>query len=171
MSQETKENGGFADETEIDVPEVPLTVKVILTAMVGGLAGMVLMVPLLVGVPAAFDLFRTDPVVGFSTILSYVGLEPSLVGGVALFVVGGTMFLPLLFLVVGAFLPPLNPRPVRGVTYATIFWVGFVMAFWPGGSALTIGVFLLVSLLAHWVYGATLAFAVDRTTGIPQHDV
>jgi hypothetical protein len=129
------------------------------------------MLPILVGLPLVFDLFSTDPIADFAPFVAYLGVEPSLTVGVALFVLGGITVLPLMFLVVGSFLPPESPRYSRGITFATIFWLGFILAFWPGGGLLKISVFLLVSLLAHWVYGVTLAGFISRTTGIPQHDV
>lgn len=149
----------------------PITLRVIGTAMVGGLAGMVLMLPVLVGVPLAFSLFRTEPIAQFAPFLDHLGFEPSLALGVTLFIIGGATILPLMFVVVGAFLPPEEPRYLRGVTYATIFWTGFILAFWPGGNGATITVFLVVSLLAHWIYGAVLGQVLHRTVGIPQHDV
>lgn len=149
----------------------PITLRVIGTAMVGGLVGMVLMLPVLVGIPFAFSLFRTEPIAQFAPFLTQIGFEPSLALGVTLFVIGGTTVLPLMFVVVGAFLPPEEPRYLRGVTYATIFWTGFILAFWPGGDGATVTVFLVVSLLAHWIYGAVLGQTLVRTVGIPQHDV
>lgn len=151
--------------------DVPITVRVILTGMGGGLVGMILMLPVLVGLPLVFDLFRTDPIAEFAPFIAYLGVEPSLAVGLALFVIGGTTVLPLIFVVVGAFMPPENPRYARGITFATIFWFGFIMAFWPGGDLLTIALFLGMSLLAHWIYGAALGTFLVRTVGIPQHDV
>lgn len=166
MSEHTTESRRSSLEAED-----PITAKVILTAMASGLVGMILMLPVLVGLPFAFDLFLTDPIANFAPFITYLGVEPSLALGVALFVIGGTTVLPLIFVVVGSFLPPATPRYARGVTFATIFWLGFILAFWPGGTRLTIALFLLVSLLAHWVYGAVLGGLLSRTVGLPQHDV
>lgn len=151
--------------------EIPISVKLVLTAMFGGLVGMVLMLPVLVGIPLAFGLFRTEPIAQFAPFLAQVGVEPSLALGVSLFVVGGATILPLMFVVVGSFLPPKEPRYLRGVTFATAFWTGFVLAFWPGGGLLTGAVFLLVSLVAHWIYGAALGRVLDGLMEIPQHEV
>jgi multicomponent Na+:H+ antiporter subunit D len=107
-------------------------------------------------------------VAGFA---AFFGIEPTASLGMILFGVGGTFVLPIIFLVVGSFLPPREPRYLRGVTFATFFWTGFAPAFWPGTGALSVGIFLVVSLVAHCVYGATLGFVLDRTTGIPQHEV
>lgn len=171
MSDRTRTNDRIALGEPALKEGVPITIRVVLSAMAGGFVGMVLMLPVLVGIPALFGLFRTDPIAEFAPFLVHVGFEPSLALGVALFVIGGTTVLPVMFTVVGEFLPPMEPRALKGVTFATIFWVGFVLAFWPGGGALTIALFLVVSLLAHWIYGLTLGVVLDRTTGVPEHAV
>ena len=52
-----------------------------------------------------------------------------------------------------------------------IFWIGFVIAFWPDGGIVTTASFVVFSLLGHWLYGFTLGLTLDRTTGIPEHEV
>lgn len=176
MSQETR-NEEFAsvDETAVDdaaVHEVLITGRLVITAMVSGLVGMVLMVPLLVGIPVLFGVFRTEPIAQFADFGgAFFGPGPPLALGVALFVVGGMTVIPLMFLVVGAFLPPERPRYARGVSFATIIWTGFLLGFWPGEGLVAVAVFLIVSLVAHWVYGGTLGYLLDRYAEIPQHDV
>jgi hypothetical protein len=168
MSSEQSESGTLpAEEMEI-AAEVPITLRLIGTAMLSGLIGMVLMLPVLVGVPVALDLFQTEPIVRFA---SFLGMEPSLEVGIALFVLGGTLFLPVQFLVVGAFLPPASPRYARGVSFGVIYWIGFLMAFWPGGGTLAVALFVMVSFLYHVFYGFTLGYLIDRWAEIPQHEV
>ena len=163
--------------TEVAVDEMieelglPITARVVLAAMAGGFAGTVLMLPVLVGIPALLGFFETGPITDFAGFAAFFGIEPTLTLGLFLFGVGGTLVLPLVFLVVGSFLPPERPRPVRGATFATFFWSGFFPAFWPEGGALTVGLFLVLSLISHWIYGLTLGTVLHRTTGIPQHEV
>ncbi|MFB6161602.1 MAG: DUF6789 family protein [Haloferacaceae archaeon] len=172
MSGETTEAEPVPVEgTVSEALETIITGRVVLTAMTGGLAGTALMLPVLVGIPGLLGLFRTAPITDFAGIAGFFGVEPTLALGVALFGAGGTVVLPLVFLVIGSFLPPKTPRAVRGVTFATCFWIGFVTAFWPGGSTATGALFLVLSLLGHWTYGLTLGAVLDRTTGIPQHEV
>lgn len=171
MSGEQIPTRQLTAEEQLEEYGIPITVRVVAVTMGAGLVGMVLMLPLLVGVPIALDLFRTEPIVEFSNFGLFFGIEPSMTLGIALFLVGGTTILPLVFLVLGSYLPPEEPRYVRGATYATIFWAGFVFAFWPGGGLLTVALFVVVSLVAHWVYGVTLGYVLHRTIGIPQHDV
>jgi hypothetical protein len=150
---------------------LPISARVVLMSMAGGLLGTVLMLPVLVGIPQALGLFLTEPITRFAGFAAFFGIEPTPMLGMVVFGVGGTFVLPLIFLVVGSFLPPREPRYLRGVTFAAFFWTGFAPAFWPGTGALAVGIFLVVSLLGHCVYGATLGFVLDRTTGIPQHEV
>lgn len=149
----------------------PIRRDVVLTAVLGGLLGVIAMLPVLAGIPRLLGEFRTQPVVDFAALGMVIGLEPSLALGVAIFVLAGTVVLPLLFVVAGAFLPPRQPRRVRGVTFATLMWTGFVLAFWPGGNWITVVLFLGFSLAAHWIYGLVLGATVERLVGIPEHDV
>lgn len=172
MSSETSESPASAvDGNVAESVSVPITVRVILGAMTGGLAGTIAMLPVLVGVPELLGLFRAEPVVRFAGFAEFFGLEPTVALGIALFAFGGTVVLPLTFIVVGAFLPPESPRFLRGASFATTFWVGFVPAFWPDGGLVTILGFLFFSLISHWIYGLTLGYVLTRITHLPQHEV
>lgn len=173
MSKESDSTSLSTGEEPVALEEagILITLRVIAVAMGGGLAGMLLMLPLLAGIPIAFDLFRTESIVEFAQFGLYLGLEPSLTTGIVLFILGGTTVLPLLFLIAGAFLPPEEPRYLRGATFATIIWIGFLIAFWPGGGVLTVVLFFVISLVSHWIYGTTLGYVLHSTIGVPQHDV
>ena len=172
MSSESAE----ADTVSIydeDITEMglPISIKVVLMSMTGGLLGTVLMMPVLVGVPQLLGLFSTGAITEFAGFAAFFGIDPTPTLGIVVFGMGGTFVLPLIFLVVGSFLPPQEPRYLRGVTFAIFFWTGFVPAFWPGTTTLAIALFVVVSLVGHCIYGATLGYVLDRTTGIPQHEV
>lgn len=172
MSSEATSNETLSrEEMEGSAAELPITIRLVGTAMLGGVVGMVLMLPLLVGAPLALGLFRTAPIVEFSSIGTFFGLQPSLTLGVVIFVLGGSTLLPVQFLVVGAFLPPASPRYLRGVSFMIAYWFGFLFAFWPGGGLLTIAIFVLVSLVSHGIYGVSLGYLLDRWAEIPQHEV
>ena len=172
MSSESAEADAVTIYDE-DISEMglPISIKVVLMSMAGGLLGTVFMMPVLVGVPQLLGLFSTTAITDFAGFAAFFGFDPSPTLGIVVFGMGGTFVLPLIFLVVGSFLPPREPRYLRGMTFAVCFWTGFVPAFWPGTNALAIALFIVVSLLGHCIYGATLGFVLDRTTGIPQHEV
>lgn len=151
-------------EAELDINR-----QVVLAAFAGGAAGLLAMVPVLFALPALLGLFRADPLVDVAELGRVLGLEPSLALGAVVFVAGGVVALPLLFVVAAAFLPPREPRYARGITFATIMWTGFVIAFWPGQYAGVI--FLGVSLAGHWAYGYVLGQVTDRFAHVPQHTI
>lgn len=179
MSSETPES---VMDIESPEAEIAITPRLILLSMLAGLIGVILMTPLLVGVPVALGVFRPEPLAEFANIGSFFGIQegllgpifgygPSIVLGALLYVFGGVLFLPVQFLVVGGFLPPESPRFARGGTFAMLWWGGFLAAFWPGGSIVTISLFLLVSIVSHLIYGLSLGYLLDRWAEIPQHKV
>jgi phage shock protein PspC (stress-responsive transcriptional regulator) len=171
MSGDTSEPPVAVDEELIESFEIPITGRVVSAAMGGGFLGTVAMLPVLVGIPGLLGLFRTEPVTRFAGFAEFFGLEPTVTLGGALFLFGGTVVLPLTFLVVGAFMPPESPRYFRGITFAMAFWVGFVPAFWPAAGVATTAAFLVFSFAGHWAYGLTLGYVLTNTSGIPQHEV
>lgn len=155
---------GGAAEVGLDI-----TGRVVLASFVGGAAGLVAMAPVLIGLPALLGLFRAEPLIDVAELGRVLGLAPSVPLGLVVFALGGVVALPLLFVVVGAFLPPREPRTGRGVTFATIMWTGFVLAFWPGEPAGVI--FLGLSLAGHWIYGYALGWTMERLAYVPEHAV
>lgn len=152
-----------------DLARLEITPRVVLVAFAGGAAGLVAMAPVLVGLPALLGLFPSDPMLDVAALGRVVGLEASLPMGLAVFVAGGAVGLPLLFVVAGSFLPPRRPRAARGATFAVVIWTGFVLAFWPGISAAV--AFMTVSLVGHLIYGLVLGAVMDRFAHIPRHAV
>ena len=146
-----------------------ISLRVVLSAFAGGLVGLVAMAPVLIGLPAFLGLFEADPLINLTELGRVVGLEPSLPLGLAVFLAGGGVALPLLFTVAGAFLPPREPRAARGVVFATIMWTGFVIAFWPGPQAAVL--FAALSLAGHWIYGYALGAVMERLAYVPQHTI
>lgn len=146
-----------------------ITPRVVLVAFLGGAAGLVAMTPVLVGLPALLGLFEADPLLDVAGLGSVVGVEPDLATGLAVFALGGTVALPLLFVVAGAFLPPREPRALRGVSFALVMWTGFAIAFWPGWRAAVL--FLGLSLVGHVVYGLVLGGVMERLAYVPEHAV
>lgn len=146
----------------------PITIRVFLSGIIGGVAGLAAMIPVAVGIPAALGLFELSDPAGFAVL---IGAQPSMVLGVLFFVLGGAVVLPLFFAVVGDFLPPKEPRSLRGLIMAVIFWPGFVIGFWPEGGAAVIAAFLAFTFVSHLVYGFVLGGVMNYLTGIPKHDV
>mgnify|MGYP000524835720 CR=1 FL=1 len=122
-------------------------------AAASGLVGLVLMAPVLVTAAAVGVL----DVAAFGELAELVGLAASPTVGAALFVVGGVLTWPLLYVALSGFLPG-QFRFVSGIWFASIAAPGFVVAFYTGQSGLVLAGYLVFSVVAHWAYGFGLGF-------------
>ncbi|MFB6150450.1 MAG: DUF6789 family protein [Haloarculaceae archaeon] len=125
----------------------------------GGLVGTVAMtVVLLIG--QEFGVFERG---SFATVTRMVGLEgvvPEITAGYVIFVAAGMVPWPLLFASLKGYLPG-ERDPVAGLFFGTALWTGFVFAFYEGFAGPALVGYLVVTLVAHWVYGASLGFVFE----------
>ena len=165
------------DRSEPTVPADAVTgdettsigVREVLSA--AGTAGQVTMVPFFV---AAYLLGATSPAsfVGLAELLGVSATSPwALPIGIAMFVAGGTVTLPLLFVSLAEFLPPGRDMGLRGVNFAVVIWTGFVIAFSTGQTGWTLVLYGALSLAAHVTYGYPLGALSDRFADAPRYDV
>jgi len=119
--------------------------------VVGGLVGTVLMTG---GLGTAALVGVLDPA-SFGELATLVGLPASPLLGAALFLVGGTVTWPLLFLTFQEYLPG-RLLFETGLTFATLISTGFVIAFYTGQSGLELLGYIGFVLVAHWAYGLGL---------------
>jgi hypothetical protein len=165
MAEQTVGESTTSDGVEV---QEPLTMRVVASGIVGGTAGVIAVSPILAGVPLLLGVFQLDPLEAFAQL---VIADANAVLGIAFFVVGGAIVLPLFFIVTATFLPPQKPRYLRGSTIAALFWTTFVVLFWPGGGLYVTAIFVVVTLVAHLLYGAILGLTMERLGGIPEHRV
>lgn len=91
----------------------------------------------------------------FAGLAELVGVGESVLVGYVIFFGGGMTTWPLLFVSLQEYLP--GPTlALRGVTFATVTWTGFLGAFYTGQSGLALAGYVVFSLVAHWAYGFTL---------------
>lgn len=83
--------------------------------------------------------------------------------GVTAFAAVGTLVWPLVFLAIGQYLAPRDV--MQGVVLSLILWIGFIAAFVPTFEPTRFLVFVLLSFLAHVIYGAVLGLSFDRLGG------
>lgn len=146
----------------------PITIRAVASVFAAGLAGLLAMLPFIAGLPVWLGLFELRPVAGF---VFLVGADPSTILPIFFFLVGGVVVLPLFFLVTATYLPPAEPRFLRGLSISVVFWPGFVIVYFPFADAVTNSAFLVVTLCSHLVYGLVLGVAFHRLSGIPEHEV
>jgi cytochrome c oxidase subunit 1 len=120
-------------------------------AAAGGFVGTVLMSG---GLITAILVGVLDPV-SFGEIAELVGLPASPAIGAVLFLVGGTVTWPLLFLAFSEYLPG-RLLFETGLVFATLISSGFAIAFYTGQSGLAFVGYLTFVLVSHWAYGVGL---------------
>ena len=121
-------------------------------AAAGGFVGTVLMSG---GLGTAILIGVLDPA-SFGEIAELVGLPASPLIGAALFLVGGTVTWPLVFLAFQEYLPG-RLLFETGLVFATLISTGFVVAFYTGQSGLALIGYVAFVVVAHWAYGLGLA--------------
>ncbi|WP_423746362.1 DUF6789 family protein (plasmid) [Haladaptatus sp. SPP-AMP-3] len=134
---------------------------------IGGLVGTAVMTAvLLVGTTlGAFDLNS------FSVLARLTGADvllpsnPAAVGYV-IFLGGGMITWPLLFVSIGSYLPG-ETYATRGIPYGFVLWTGFVLAFYDGYTGVLLALYLLLTLLAHFAYGFALGSVFDYLSKRP----
>ncbi|MEF8829062.1 MAG: DUF6789 family protein [Haloarcula sp.] len=120
-------------------------------AAAGGFVGTVLMSG---GLITAILVGVLDPA-SFGEIAELVGLPASPAIGAVLFLVGGTVTWPLLFLAFSDYLPG-RLLFETGLVFATLISSGFAIAFYTGQSGLAFVGYLAFVLVSHWAYGVGL---------------
>jgi cytochrome c oxidase subunit 1 len=134
--------------------------------MLGGLVGMVGLLPLL-GVGWLLGAIEPE---AFASLATIVGLGPSFLIGGFIFVGGGIVTLPLLFVSLAMFMPGRSVME-KGAIFGGIVWTGFIVAFFTGQTGLTLVVYLVVTLAAHVAYGGLLGAVYGRLAEIPEYQV
>jgi cytochrome c oxidase subunit 1 len=88
------------------------------------------------------------------------GLPISLVLGFTVFYAGGVFFWPTVF-AAGAGRFPGGNRVLVGLSFAFLLWPGFALGFYTGQTGFALVAYLLSTLVAHAVYGATLSASFE----------
>jgi hypothetical protein len=83
--------------------------------------------------------------------------------GVAVFVVGGVLVWPLVFFAIGQHLAP--GEIMRGVVLSLLLWIAFSVVFVPAVALSEFLIFIVLTLLAHLIYGSVLGFSFARLGG------
>jgi len=167
MGQQNPERAAV-NESALQERGEPITLRTIGSSIAGGIAGVAVMSPVIAGIPILLDIFRLESLALFA---EFVIADANAILGIAFFVAGGAIVLPLFFVVTATFVPPREPRYMRGATISSLFWVSFAYIFWPGGGAFVNAVFVVVTIIGHLIYGITLGLVMERLTGIPEHRV
>lgn len=166
------DTGGNLEETalgeEVDDTEFDRLFGIVADGFIGaagGLVGTALMTVVLL-VAEQFDAFSRE---SFADLTALVGLEgwvPEITFGFLLFLAGGMLPWPLLFASLEQYLPG-HRMPIAGLFFGTALWTGFVFAFYEGFAGTTLGLYLALTLVAHWVYGLSLGLVFEYLSNRP----
>lgn len=165
---DSAQGAAAVDDAAMHDVEEPITARVVLSGFAGGILGLVAMAPVIAGIPMVLGIFEAEPLAEFAR---FIITEAGATLGIAFFAVGGAFVLPLFFVVTASFLPPRDPKWMRGVTMSVFFWTSFVFIFLPNGTLAGDAAFAVITLVAHCIYGGVLGVTLLRLTGIPEHDV
>ncbi|WP_224449376.1 DUF6789 family protein [Haloprofundus salilacus] len=146
--------------------EAGLSLDMATVAAGAGLGGMVAMTPIL-AIGILLGVLEPSAFAGLSEI---VGLGPSFLIGTVIFVGGGMTTLPLLFVSLAVFLPGATLAR-RGVSFSSIIWTGFAIAFYSEQTGAALAGYLVLTLVSHWAYGYVLGVLYDRYAAVPQYEV
>jgi hypothetical protein len=146
-------------------PDAGVLAGIITDGLIGALGGFVgtaiMTVVFLVGASVGgFDMTSfgtTAELVGLDAIL---GEGMVLAAGYIIFLGGGMTTWPLLFASIGEYLPG-ETYAKSGITYGFVLWTGFVLAFNAGYSGTGLVLYIIVSLVAHLVYGFSMGSVFD----------
>ncbi len=132
----------------------------------GGLVGTALMTVVLL-IAETFDAFSRSSFGALTELVGLGGYVPEIAFGYLLFLAGGMVPWPLLFASLLGYLPG-ERMPINGLFFGTALWTGFVLAFYDGFTGTTLLLYLIATLVAHWVYGAALGFVFEYLSTRPE---
>jgi hypothetical protein len=159
------------DVSEGTEPDFDHLWGIVTDGLIGALGGLVGTGALTVGLLIARSLGAFD-VNQFSTLAELTGLSvlfepnPAAVGYVLFLLVGMVMW-PLLFASIGSYLPG-KKYATKGLPFGFVLWTGFAPAFYDGYTGLTMVLYLVLTLGAHFAYGFSLGAVFDYLGDRPE---
>lgn len=137
---------------------------IVVDGVIGAVGGLVGTASLTVGLLIAASLGAFD-INEFATLAELTGLQalypanaPAV--GYVLFLLTGMVIWPLLFASIGSYLPG-DRCATRGVPFGFVLWTGFAPAFYGGYTGLTLVLYLVLTLGAHFSYGFSVGAVFD----------
>lgn len=168
MEDQTEYDDGFTEEQMEADTEFDRLIGIVADGIIGaagGLVGTALMLVVLL-FAESLGAFSRSSFAELTELVGLTGYVPEVTFGVLLFLLGGMVPWPLLFASLREYLPG-DSWPVNGLFFATALWTGFVGAFYPGVSGVALVLYLVLTLVAHWVYGVSLGLVFDYLSDRP----
>ncbi|USZ69830.1 hypothetical protein NGM10_17185 (plasmid) [Halorussus salilacus] len=170
--EEPRVSADVGTETEETAePDFDHLTGIVTDGLIGAVGGLVGTGALTVGLLIASSLGAFE-LKSFATLAELTGLNvlfesnPAAVGYV-LFLLTGMVMWPLLFASIGSYLPG-EKFATKGIPYGFVLWTGFAPAFYEGYTGLALGLYLVLTLGAHFSYGFTLGAVFDYLGNRPE---
>jgi len=125
----------------------------------GGLVGTAMMTVVFL-IAQSLGAFNLTDFAILTELLGLGGYVPAVLFGFFMFLGGGMFPWPLLFASLKAYLPG-ESSPISGAFFGAAMWTGFVLAFYTGQSGLELALYVVLTLVAHVVYGMGLGAVFD----------
>lgn len=132
----------------------------------GGIVGVALMTVVLL-LAESVGAFSRESFAALTQLIGLGGLVPDVTAGYLIFLLGGMVPWPLLFAALHEYLPG-ESWPINGLFFGTALWTGFVGAFYAGFAGTALALYLLLTLVAHWVYGFSLGLVFQYLSERPE---
>lgn len=158
--------------SEVAEPDFDNLAGIVTDGLIGAAGGMVGTAAMSVGlfIAAALGVFRFEAFAALADLTGLAVIFPgnALALGYLTFLAGGMITWPLLFASVGSYLPG-KKFAHKGLPYGFVLWTGFVLAFVEGvpGGTLSLALYAVLTLIAHFAYGFTLGAVFDYFSNRP----
>lgn len=170
VSEESDTESGDVVDVQTDIEEFDTMIGIVLDGIIGAVGGLVGTAAMTVGLLVAQSLgaFDMGSFAQFANLVGIDSLFPAnpVAVGYLVFVAGGMVIWPLLFAAAGLYLPG-DTYAMRGLPYGFVLWTGFAPAFYVDYGGLTLVLYLVLTLIAHFSYGFTLGAVFDYFTDRP----
>jgi hypothetical protein len=154
------------EETEAETDRLFGIVADGVVGAAGGLVGTAMMTVVLL-IAESLGAFSRQSFGDLAELIGLGAFVPPVAFGYLLFLLGGMFPWPLLFASLREYLPG-RTWPISGLFFGTALWTGFVLAFYDGETGIALVLYLVLTLLAHWVYGFSLGLVVRYLSKRPE---
>ncbi|WP_324756080.1 DUF6789 family protein [Haloarcula sp. GH36] len=153
----------MAEESVTDAEEFDSLAGIVADGVVGAAGGLVgtAMMSVVFLIAQSLGVFSISDFAILTELVGLSGYVPEVLVGFIIFLGGGMFPWPLLFASLKAYLPGQSSDAVSGAFFGGAMWTGFVLAFYTGQSGIALGLYAVLTLLAHVVYGVGLGMVFD----------
>jgi len=151
------EDPPISDDGLTEVEEFDSLAGILADGVVGAAGGLVgtAMMTVVFLIAQSLGAFSLTDFAILTELVGLTGYVPEVLFGFFIFLGGGMFPWPLLFASLKAYLPGQSDH-ISGAFFGAAMWTGFVLAFYTGQSGVALVLYVVLTLVAHVVYGIGL---------------